>query len=167
MKRLKISRRGFVHIVGILALIASFGANGQAHAAQTTVDVAVKIAADQNRVKQGQTITYTITTTNQGADVAIAVDVVHSLSDQLNVVSLTCDKGISPDGSFCEYSILEPGETVVSTMVATIKPDALNRERNVTTSARLAYEAADTIDTDDSNNTDAVTVRLVGDVNHH
>ncbi len=46
-------------------------------------------------------------------------DVGFSLPDQLNLVSMTCDRGISPDTPFCEYSTLAAGETVVSTLVAT------------------------------------------------
>ena len=138
------------------------GNSGRALAAQNVADVSVTIVANNSRVKLGEDITYTVTATNLGPDAALFVDVIHGLSDQLNVVSMTCDRGISADGSFCEYSILAPGESVVSTLVATPRADAHNRERKAITTATLAFETADTVDSDGSNNSASVTTKLIG-----
>jgi uncharacterized repeat protein (TIGR01451 family) len=166
MNKLKIPRRFLIRMIGILSIIISLGNSGRALAAPNSVDVSVTIVADQSKVKPGQDITYTVTATNHGPDAALFVDVIHGLSDQLNVVSMTCDRGISADGPFCEYSILGPGETVVSILVATPKADAQNRERNVITTANLAFETADTVDSDSSNNSAVVTIKLIGRLNH-
>src|SRR5712671_5363860 len=107
-------------IFGVLLLIASLGNSvSVARAAQTTNDISVTIVANQSKIKPGQNITYTITMTNLGPNDAIFVDVYHNLPNQLSLVSLTCDKGISPDTPACEYSTVASGETVVSTLVAT------------------------------------------------
>jgi uncharacterized repeat protein (TIGR01451 family) len=124
MTTIKHCQRLIFGALGILSLMASLGDSGRAIAAQATADVSVTIVADSDKAKLGQHITYTVTATNLGPDAALFVDVVHGLSDQLAIISLTCDRGISPDGPFCEYSILEPGESVVSTLVATSKSDA-------------------------------------------
>ncbi len=159
--------RQLVHgIVGILSLIISLSNSGRAMAAQNNADVLVTMVADKHQVRFGENVTYTVTATNLGSDAALFVDVIHTLSDQFNVVSMNCDRGISPDGPFCEYSILEPGESVVSTLVATPKPDAQNRERKAISAANIVFETADTVDSDSNNNSAAVMIMLIGKLNH-
>ena len=92
--------------------------------------------------------------------------------DQLNLVSMTCDKGISPDTPFCEYSSLAAGETVVSTLVATPNPSALTHDRKLTVTANASFEVDCsfdpncTLDPDTSNNSTSITTKLLGKLSH-
>ena len=141
MNKFTKNRRFIVNIAGILPLIISLlGSSQVVLAATATSDISIMLVADRSRVKVGQNITYIATMTNHGSDDAIFVDVGFSLPDQLNLVSITCDKGISPDTPFCEYSSLKAGETVVSTLVATPNPSASNRDRSVMTTASVSFE---------------------------
>jgi uncharacterized repeat protein (TIGR01451 family) len=162
MYQLKSYRRFSMGALCILSLITFSGNSRQAIAAQLSSDVSVTITADRDKVRLGQNVTYTVTATNLGPDAASFVDVVHGLSDQLAVVSLTCDRGISPDGPFCEYSSLDSGATVVSTLVATPRSDSQSHDRKATTSAHLSFETADTVDPNSSNNAASVTIKLIG-----
>jgi len=163
MNKLKEYRYFLNRMFGVLLLIASLGNSvSVARAAQTTNDISVTIVANQSKIKLGQNITYTITMTNLGPDDAIFVDVYHNLPDQLSLVSLTCDKGISPDTPACEYSTLASGETVVSTLVATLNQNAQNREKYLITTATIAFETVDTVDPNSSNNSASVAIKLIG-----
>jgi uncharacterized repeat protein (TIGR01451 family) len=171
MNKLMKFRRFIVTILGILPLILSLGTSQVAFAATATSDIAVTLVADQNHVKMGQTITYTATMTNLGPDDAIAVDVGFSLPDQLNLVSMTCDR-VSPDTPFCEYSTLAVGETVVATLVATPTPGVPTHAREGTVTANVFFEVDCsfdpncTFDPNSSNNSVSITTRLTGKLAH-
>jgi len=164
-------RRFIMTILGILPLILSLGTSQVAYAATATSDISVTLVADQSHVKMGQTITYTATMTNLGPDDAIAVDLVIFLPDQLDVVSMNCDR-VSPDGTFCEYSTLAAGETVVSTLVATPTPGATTQDRKLTVTAEVlleidcSFDPNCTIDPNSSNNSASVNTRLIGKLAH-
>lgn len=166
MNSLKSSSQFLIRMIGVLALIISIGNSGHALAASSTTDISVTIVADKSSVRPGEVITYTVTATNLGPDSANFVDVIHSLPDQLSLVSLTCAKGTSPDTPFCEYTVFESGETLVSTLVATPNAIAKNRVRNVTTIASIGFETTDTVDPNSNNNSASVMVRLIGALNH-
>ena len=162
-----------VAAVCILSLIISLGNSRQALAAQNVADLSVTVVADKARAKIGENITYTVTATNLGPDPAILVSVNHGLPDQLNFVSLSCDRGISSDGTSCEYLTLEPGESVVSTLVTTPNPSAQNHERDGITTAAVSLEvdcnydpANCTLDPNSGNNLASVTVKLIGRLQH-
>ena len=166
-------RRFIVNIAGILPLIISLlGSSQVVLAATATSDISIMLVADRSRVKVGQNITYIATMTNHGSDDAIFVDVGFSLPDQLNLVSITCDKGISPDTPFCEYSSLQAGETVVSILVATPNPSTQKHDRSVMTTAIVtfeidcSYDSNCTFDPNSSNNLAAAPVRIVGKLAH-
>lgn len=165
-------RQLLIRTIGILSILISLGNTKQVLAAQNTSDIAVTIVADQREVKMGQTITYTATMTNLGPEDAFFVDVGFSLPDQLNLVSMTCDKGISPDTPFCEYSTLAAGETVVSTLVATPTPGALTHDRKLTVTANVFFEVDCTFDPnctfdpDSSNNSSSLITKLIGKLTH-
>ncbi|MEP6895774.1 MAG: DUF11 domain-containing protein [Chloroflexota bacterium] len=166
-------RRFIVNIAGILPLIISLlGSSQVVLAATATSDISITMVADRSRVQVGQNITYIATMTNHGSDDAIFVDVGFSLPDQLNLVSITCDKGISADTPFCEYSSLKAGETVVSTLVATPNPSARNRDRSVMTTASVSfeidcnYDPNCTLDPIKSNNFDSVLAKIIGKLAH-
>jgi len=168
MNKLRKYRRFIINMLGILPLIISLGSSQVAFAATSTSDISVTLVADQSQVKMGQMITYTATMTNLGSDDALFVDVGFSLPDQINLVSMTCDRGISPDTPFCEYSTLAAGETVVSTLVATPTPGSTVHPRKLTVTANIFFEVDCsfdpncTFDPNDSNNSASLTTKLVG-----
>jgi uncharacterized repeat protein (TIGR01451 family) len=172
MNKLMNYRRFILTLLGILPLILSLGSSQVAFAATSTSDISVTLVADQSKVEMGQTITYTVTMTNNGPDDAVFVDVGFSLPDQLNLVSMTCDRGISPDTPFCEYSTLAAGETVVSTLVATPTPGALTQDRELTVTANVffevdcSYDPNCTFDPNSSNNSVSITTKLIGKLAH-
>ena len=165
-------RRFIIHIIGILPLILSLGTSKVAFAAASTSDISLTLVADQSTIKVGQLVTYTATMTNLGPDDAFFVDVAFGLPDQLNLISMTCDKGISPDTPFCEYSSLGAGETVVSTLVATPNPSALPHDRKLVVNANVSFEVDCTfdpnctLDPNSSNNSASVTTKLIGKLSH-
>jgi uncharacterized repeat protein (TIGR01451 family) len=167
MNKLPKYRQLIVTAIGILSLVMLLWNSGRALAAQNVSDLSITMVADHSRVKVGENITYTVTASNLGPDPALFVGVTHGLADQLNFVSVTCDRGISSDGPFCEYSILEPGESVVSIFIVTPNPDIQNQDRNaLTATATISPQTADTIDSNSGNNWASVTVRLIGRLTH-
>jgi uncharacterized repeat protein (TIGR01451 family) len=172
MNTLRKYRRFIINMIGILPLILSLGTSKVAFAATSTSDISLTLVADQSKVKVGQMITYTAIMTNHGPEDALFVDVAFGLPDQLNLVSMTCDKGISPDTPFCEYSTLAAGETVVSTLVATPNSSALTHDRKLTVTANVSFEVDCsfdpncTLDPDTSNNSTSITTKLLGKLSH-
>ena len=132
-------------------------------------DLSVTITADKDKVKPGETITFTVTATNLGPAAAPLMDVSHSLPDQLQFISLTCDRGVSNDGILCEYLSLEPGGTVVSTLVATrfTGTSGMMRSKKVATTAGVNLETTATVDPNGSNNTATVMTKLNGGKSIH
>jgi uncharacterized repeat protein (TIGR01451 family) len=158
--------------LSISILLSLLGGNVHPAMAQGTSNISITIVTNQDRVKAGQLITYTATMTNLGSDDAVFVDVDFSLPDQLSLVSLTCDKGISPDTPSCEYSTLTAGETVVSTLVATPTPGMLTHDRKVIVAATVffevdcSYDPNCTFDQDLSNNSASLNTTLIGKLAH-
>jgi len=155
-----------------LPLIVSLGISKPAFAASATSDISVTIVAERSNVKEGQNITYTATMTNLGPDDANFTDVSFGLPDQLSLVSMTCDLGISPDTPFCEYSSLNAGETVISTLVATPNPDVQNHKKHLVTTAAVSFEVDCsfdpncTFDPNNRNNSASVAIKLIGSLAH-
>ena len=172
MNKLMKFRRFVISIMGIMPLIFSLGISKPALAASATSDISVTIVANQDRVKEGQNITYTATMTNHGPDETTFVDVGFGLPDQFNLVSMTCDLGISPDTPFCEYSTLKAGQTVVSILVATPIPDVPHGNRQFTVSAAVSFEVDCsfdpncTFDPNWDNNVASVSTKLIGKMAH-
>lgn len=165
-------RRFILNIIGIFPLIISLATSKPAFAATSTSDISITLVADQDKVKMGQTVTFTATMTNLGPEDASFVDVGFSLPDQLNLVSMTCDRGISPDTPFCEYSTLAAGETVVSTLVATPTPGSTVHPRELTMTANVFFEVDCsfdpncTLDPNKDNNSASLTTKLIGKLTH-
>jgi uncharacterized repeat protein (TIGR01451 family) len=167
MNKLSKYRQLIIATIGILSLVMSLGSSRRALAAQNVTDLFVTIVAEQTRVKIRENITYTVTVTNLGPDTALFVNVAHGLSDQLNFVSVACDGGNSSDGSFCEYAILQPGESAVSILIATPNPSIQRYERNaLTATAATSLGTTDTVDPDRGNNWTSVTIKLIGRLTH-
>ena len=168
MNKLMKYRRLILKMIGILPLIMSLGSSQLAYAATSTSDIAITLVADQSQVKMGKTVTYIVTMTNLGPEDASFVDIGFSLPDQLNLVSMTCDLGISPDTPFCEYSTLTAGQSVVSTLVATPTPGSTVHPRKLTVTANVLFEVDCsfdpncTFDPNSSNNSASLTTKLVG-----
>jgi len=146
----------------ILVLLLFFASNAQPALAQGSTDISVTITANRDKAMPGQLITYTVVATNRGPDDAIFVDVYHTLPDQLQFMSLTCDKGISPDTPACEYTTLAAGESVTSILVATPIADSGKHPKLVTTTAHIVFETTDSVDPDTSNNAASVAIKLIG-----
>jgi uncharacterized repeat protein (TIGR01451 family) len=164
MNKLLNYRRLIIHLIGILPIIMSLGTSQVALADTATSDIALSLVAH----RAGDTITYTARMTNLGPDDAVATDVGFTLPDQLRLVSMTCDLGISPDTPFCEYSSLNVGQTVVSILVAKPNLGAQKGNQELTTTASVFFEidcSFDpdcTFDPDLSNNSASVTMKLTG-----
>lgn len=154
-------RRWTLSIVSILPLILSLANITPVSADSARPDISVKITADRRSIRVGQTVTYTVKATNHSPNPAPMVDVYVYLPYQLSMVSMECAYGISPDTPACEYSVLAPGETVITTVVATPNPDARPHKRHLVTTTRIMFEDP-TIDSDPSNNAASVAVRWVG-----
>ena len=173
MNKLTKYRRFIVNMIGVLPLILSLGVSQVAFAQTETAtsDLSLTLVADQSKVKMGQTVTYTATLKNLGPDDAIDIAVAISLPDQLNIISVTCDR-VSPDGPFCEYSTLAAGETVVERLVATPTEGALTKPRKLTLTANVflftdcSFDPHCTFDPDLSNNSVSITTRLIGKLAH-
>ncbi len=125
-------------------------------------DIAITIAANRSSVTPGQQITYKVTMTNLGPSNATSVDTVFHLPDQLVMVRMTCDRGISPDTPACEYGPLAAGSTVVSTLVAKRKPGTIGHAKTVSVAASVFFEEASEVDPNTSNNRASVMTWLVG-----
>ena len=117
-----------------------------------------------NTIRLGQSVTYTVTATNDGPDEATFVEIAFQIPDQLSLVSLSCGLGISPDGPFCEYSSLPTGATVDSTLIATPKPTAAVRSRILTASVSTLFENIGAVDPAPTNNAASVKIKLIGKV---
>lgn len=155
-------RRLCLSLLGILSLVATLGSASAVTNTGNATDIAVSIAADRKIVRVGQDVTFTMTATNLGPGDATFVDFGLQLPAQFVVLSMSCDLGISPDGSFCEYSSLPSGATVVSEVVVTPKLDSGPRGRVLPTSVSMLFENADAVDPNLGNNTASVKVKIVG-----
>ena len=159
MNKFRNYRRVVLSGMAILGILAT---GTQSAAAQATNDISIQIVANRDVVKPGQKVTYTVTMTNRGPSDATFVDVGFQLPDQLQLVSMECDLGISPDTPFCEYSALASGQTVVSTLVAAPTSRPRGNPVVLTTTAAVSFESADSFDPDTANNISSVQTKLIG-----
>jgi uncharacterized repeat protein (TIGR01451 family) len=173
MNKLTTYRRFILVVIAILPLILSPLSSNAAFAATSRADISITLVADKSNVKMGQNITYTAFMTNHGPDDAAFVDVSFSWPGQLNLVSMTCDQGISPDTPNCEYSALAAGKTVVSKLVATPAPGAPTHEKLLTVTANVLFEVDCkfdpncTFDPHLRNNSARANTKLIGQLVHH
>jgi hypothetical protein len=117
----------------------------------------VSNVADVEHAKVGDRVTFTIIATNDGPD-ASELDV-YWASEQMHLVSETCDLGISADTPACEYTIVEPGQTVRTTAVAEVLDTG---SKHAVSSACIVEQAGLINDPDSQNNCAAATVKIVG-----
>src|SRR5215212_9181034 len=101
---------------GLCGLLAATGA------AQEPVNADIAIVsktANARHAKVGQLVTFTIVATNNGPEPS-QLDVFDQPLIGLHMVEETCDRGVSPDTPACEYSQVQPGESVTTTVVAEV-----------------------------------------------
>src|SRR5687767_15421827 len=87
------------------------GVSAAPTAAQATADLQITKAADQKTIRVGQTVTYMVTMTNLGPDVATGVVFGDPMPDQLNLVASTC----GPISAFCAVETLPSGASATLT----------------------------------------------------
>jgi len=99
-----------------------------------TADLAiVSNTPNMTHARVGQDVTFTIVARNNGPEPSIVyvnISLETSLtyvgtelpSDALQIVGGECDHGVSGDGVYCEYGIIEPGETLTQTFVGEVLP---------------------------------------------
>jgi hypothetical protein len=136
-----------------LALTATSGAEVIPNADLAVVSNVANVA----HAKVGDMITFTIIATNHGPDAA-ELDV-YFASGEMHLVSESCDLGISPDTPACEYTIVEPGQTVTTTAVAEVLDTG---SKHAVGTACIVEQAEVINDPDDQNNCAASTVKIVG-----
>jgi len=140
-------------------LILMFGSVIPAAAQTATADLSLTKTADLKNVNIGQLVTFTITVTNLGPDTATGLYFGDSLPDPLNFVSSSCDRGTAFWG-LCRVESLAAGESATITVVTTPITNPAKSERKF---SNLAYiEEMTSFDPNPSNNTDSVTLRIIG-----
>ena len=130
--------------------------------AQGTADLSIAKSADTTKVTLGENVTYTITVTNLGPDVATGVLFGDAVPDLLNLVSFSCSEGAVVD-TFCLVDSLSSAATVTATLVAT--PVSVCKRSENRTITDTSTVVASTADPDSSNNTASVSVRFIGKPN--
>ena len=117
----------------------------------------VSNTADVKHAKVGNEVTFTIIATNHGPDAA-ELNVTWA-SEQMQLVSETCDLGISADTPACEYGIVDPGQSRTTIVVAEVI--SISSKHAVGT-ACLVEQPGFINDPDSQNNCAAATVKIVG-----
>ena len=140
----------------VLTAVVAIGLFAEVAIAQEAADLQLTKTADRKTVKIGQTVTYTITLTNLGPDVATDIVFGDPLPDQLNLVGSTC----GAVSAFCTVTSLPAGASATLTVVATPITNAAQSERRVTNCAFIA-EAGST-DPNPDNDIACVTIRIAG-----
>ena len=148
--------------VALLTLaLALCGLSTYPASAQGTADLAITKSADRTHVRVGQQITYTITVTNQGPDVATDVVWGDAVPDELNLVSFTCSPG-NPSGArpFCVVATLANGASATETLVAELTPLGRGEDRRVGNTSFIVSSSQ--TDPNSSNDQDSLSVKIIG-----
>jgi len=151
--------------LAIVAVATSLGAPIRPAAAAAGADLAVTKVADRATARVGDSVTYTITLTNNGPKKASGVLLGEGAPDQLGVTAYDCGGGTPVlQGAFtCRYDRLARGQTVTATFVATVTPDA-QPGMQVANLAEAYFEACPDRscgDPDYSNNSGTATITIV------
>jgi hypothetical protein len=146
--------------VVVLCLVTIGSAVAATAAAQEppNADLAiVSNTASAKHAKVGSEVTFTIVAANNGPNAA-ELDVMWA-SDQMQLVSETCDRGISADTPSCEYGIVEPGQTRTTVVVAEV---TATDSKHAVSTACVTEQAGFIDDPNLENNCAAATVKIVG-----
>jgi uncharacterized repeat protein (TIGR01451 family) len=149
-------------IVAILVFCVLLAVAAPPAMAQGTADLSIAKSADTTRVALGQNVTYTITVTNLGPDVATGVFFGDAVPDLLNLVSFSCSQGAVVN-TFCLVESLSSAATATATLVAT--PISVCKRSENKTITDTSTVVASTADPDSSNNIASVSVRFIGKPN--
>jgi hypothetical protein len=160
--------------VGVAVAAALFAFAGVANGEPVpTADLAiVSKTADVRHAKIGQEVTFTIVATNFGPDAAdlnVVEDPGQLYPDRypradFQLGEEVCDFGISPDSPACEYSLVQPGETVKTVAVMTVMPTAGDYASN--TACVFSWDVP-IIDPNPANDCVTMAVKIVGKRHHH
>jgi hypothetical protein len=134
-----------------------------------TADLAI-ISNNPNmtHARVGRDVQFTVVARNNGPESSIVyvnISLETSLTyggkelppSALEIVGGECDHGVSGDGVFCEYGVLEPGETVTQTFVG----EVLAGTKRATNTACIP-SWLDVNDTNPANDCLPATVKVVG-----
>jgi uncharacterized repeat protein (TIGR01451 family) len=142
------------------ALTVGVAATSAIASAETipTADLAVvSTNADVSHAKVGDQVTFTIVATNNGPDAA-ELDVTENLSSGLALAGDRCDRGISADGTFCEYGTIQPGETLTTVVLAAV----VSKDDKYATNTTCVRSEQVINDTDTSNDCASAGVKTFG-----
>jgi uncharacterized repeat protein (TIGR01451 family) len=118
----------------------------------------VSNTASVRHAKVGQDVTFTVVATNNGPDPSGLPVHVDEALNSLRFVKTACDRGVHPDGPFfCEYSGVQPNESVTTTFVAEVQATG-SHEANET----ACVQSGEPMDPDTSNNCATATLRIIG-----
>jgi uncharacterized repeat protein (TIGR01451 family) len=140
----------------VLTAVVAIGLFAEVAIAQGAADLQLTKTASRKTVKIGETVTYTITLTNLGPDLATDIVFGDPLPDQLNLVGSTC----GAVSAFCTVTSLPSGASATLTVVATPITNPAQSERRVTNCAFIA-EAGST-DPNPDNDIACVTIQIAG-----
>ena len=147
----------FVFVLCLLAVGLALTATSGAEVIPNADLAVVSNVANVEHAKVGDEITFTIIATNHGPDAA-ELNVTWA-SEQMQLVSETCDLGISADTPACEYGIVDPGQSRTTIVVAEVI--SISSKHAVGT-ACLVEQPGFINDPDSQNNCAAATVKIVG-----
>ncbi len=153
-------RAGVARVIFVLCLLTvglALTATAGAEVIPNADLAVVSNVADVEHAKVGDRITFTIIATNHGPD-AVELDL-YWASEQMHLVSETCDLGISADTPACEYTIVEPGQTVTTKVVAEVLDTG---SKHAVSTACIVEQAGLINDPDSQNNCAAAAVKIVG-----
>ena len=125
-------------------------------AASGIADLGVRMTVSPSKAAVGQTLTFTIASLNRGP--AASSMYVHALlPSTLTITHVDCGPlGPSPDGPFCEYSLVPADESHTMTVTATINSGASG---NVVSTACVS-SGGDTSDPVAGNNCSSEKVKI-------
>ena len=150
-------RARFVFVLCLLTVGLALTATSGAEVIPSADLAVVSNVANVEHAKVGDEITFTIVATNHGPDAA-ELDL-YFASGEMHLVSERCDLGISADTPACEYTIVEPGQTVTTTAVAEVLSTG---SKHAVGTACIVEQAEVVSDPDSQNNCAAATVKIVG-----
>jgi hypothetical protein len=155
------TRRRRLHLVLFVAMLLLAGFPMLAPrpvAAAGTAGLAVTMVGDAQRLKFGDTITFTVTVTNLGPEVATGVTLGVGTSDSYANFGGTCpDESAS---SICDLGTLEPGASVTLLFRAMASNDCCPKRLGVAV-ASVSHDT-DTLDPVSSNDAVIVETRFTG-----
>jgi uncharacterized repeat protein (TIGR01451 family) len=166
-------QRGVAIAVVVSAVLVALALDAATSAAQEPLPHAdLAIASNTPNVthaRVGQDVTFTIVARNNGPDPAIVyvnISLETSLTYEgkelppgaLEITGGECDQGVSGDGVYCEYGVIEPGETLTQTFVGQVRPGT-NRAVNTACIPSWLMSADDP---NQANDCLAATVKVIG-----